>query len=300
MPRPRRSSRSGRKSKRQTANNPPPRSTEETLQYLRVKLEPNSNEFKQVERLFRETMTDDKIITSVERVENLFLRDKFFRALYNSASNLQQLSTAPERSYDTSATADRRHCTTQLQIYNSKVQRLEYLMLQIYNGKVQRPGISYGTSVTTDGSLYDSASDLQPQSTAAESSYGTSVTTYRALFNSASNLQQQSTASESSYGTSVTADRLLHDSASNLQQPIAAPESSQGHLANPEVFNTSANANRTLSSLVSNLRLEIITMNRSQGNRATPRVSGTTATANRALSNSVSNLQQQSTVPESS
>ena len=62
-----------------SARIPPPRSMEETLPYIRVELESNSNEFKEVERLFRETMADDKIITSVERVDNLFLRDKYAR-----------------------------------------------------------------------------------------------------------------------------------------------------------------------------------------------------------------------------
>ena len=48
--------------------------------YKRVKLEPNSDEFKGVETLFRETVTEaGAIITSIERVQNPFMWEKYSR-----------------------------------------------------------------------------------------------------------------------------------------------------------------------------------------------------------------------------
>ena len=47
--------------------------------FRRFKLEANSNEFEGVERLFRETMKEDKVIVSIERVQNPFLWEKYCR-----------------------------------------------------------------------------------------------------------------------------------------------------------------------------------------------------------------------------
>ena len=47
--------------------------------FRRFKLEANSSEFEGVERLFRETMKEDKVIVSVERVQNPFLWEKYCR-----------------------------------------------------------------------------------------------------------------------------------------------------------------------------------------------------------------------------
>ena len=47
--------------------------------YVRVKLEVNTMEFEEVEKLFRETMKDDKVIVSIDRVQNPFLWEKYCR-----------------------------------------------------------------------------------------------------------------------------------------------------------------------------------------------------------------------------
>lgn len=47
--------------------------------YTRVKVEPGSSEFKEVETLFRKTMQEDKTIERFERVENPFLWEKYSR-----------------------------------------------------------------------------------------------------------------------------------------------------------------------------------------------------------------------------
>ena len=48
--------------------------------YKRVKLKPNSDEFKGVETLFRKTVTEERaIITSIERVQNPFMWEKYCR-----------------------------------------------------------------------------------------------------------------------------------------------------------------------------------------------------------------------------
>ena len=47
--------------------------------YKRVKQDPNSSEFKDVESLFRKTMTDDFVIETIERVQNPFLWEKYCR-----------------------------------------------------------------------------------------------------------------------------------------------------------------------------------------------------------------------------
>ena len=48
--------------------------------YRRVKLEPNSDEFKGVERLFRETVKEETAaIASKERVQNPFMWEKYYR-----------------------------------------------------------------------------------------------------------------------------------------------------------------------------------------------------------------------------
>lgn len=54
-------------------------SPESYQSYTRVPLEPNSSEFQKVERLFRESMKEDKVIVSVERVENPFMWETFCR-----------------------------------------------------------------------------------------------------------------------------------------------------------------------------------------------------------------------------
>ncbi|XP_078378734.1 uncharacterized protein LOC144661781 [Oculina patagonica] len=54
-------------------------STASGTSYTRVKVAPGSSEFKEVETLFRKTMKDDKIIDSVERVENPFLWETYCR-----------------------------------------------------------------------------------------------------------------------------------------------------------------------------------------------------------------------------
>lgn len=47
--------------------------------YTRVKVDPDSSEFKEVETLFRKTMEEDKVIDSFERVENAFLWETYCR-----------------------------------------------------------------------------------------------------------------------------------------------------------------------------------------------------------------------------
>ena len=47
--------------------------------YVLVKLEVNSVEFKEVEKLFRKTMKDEGVIVSIERVRNPFLWEKYCR-----------------------------------------------------------------------------------------------------------------------------------------------------------------------------------------------------------------------------
>jgi len=54
-------------------------SMEPKEKFRRFKLEANSNEFEGVERLFRETMKEDKVIVSIERVQNPFLWEKYCR-----------------------------------------------------------------------------------------------------------------------------------------------------------------------------------------------------------------------------
>lgn len=48
--------------------------------FVRVSVEINSDEFKEIERLFRETMKVDKFkIVSIERVQNPFLWETYCR-----------------------------------------------------------------------------------------------------------------------------------------------------------------------------------------------------------------------------
>ena len=47
--------------------------------YIRVKLDPNSSEFNEVEKLFRKTMKNDKIIVSIELVQHPFFSEAYCR-----------------------------------------------------------------------------------------------------------------------------------------------------------------------------------------------------------------------------
>ena len=49
------------------------------LKYYRACVDPTSAEFKDLEKRFKSTMNDEVLIAKIERVQNLFMMEKFCR-----------------------------------------------------------------------------------------------------------------------------------------------------------------------------------------------------------------------------
>ena len=49
------------------------------VQYYRARVDPSWVEFKDLEKLFKSTMNDDVQIAKIERVQNLFMMEKYCR-----------------------------------------------------------------------------------------------------------------------------------------------------------------------------------------------------------------------------